>query len=177
VRRRATGVHRALRDALVVEVGDLLAQVVILEQCRPPTTRLEGVIGVVQPSALRGREVLPLLTSRGLPAADGISCGRTQIGATLIWLRWQRFPRGGRFVERRRLRTGCARDVFGAVLLQTFSSLLDLVLGVFDNALDGLFGSAVLRHGAPSVTQRVKQEPLTGPVDARLRQLSRRIIS
>jgi hypothetical protein len=44
-------VHHALRDAFVVEVRDLLAQVVVLEQDRSPGTGLERVVGVAQPYA------------------------------------------------------------------------------------------------------------------------------
>ena len=117
VRRGAAGVHRTLRDALVVEVHDLLPQVVILQQRRAACPRLQGVVGVVQPRALGGGEVLALLTPRGLPAADGKPGGGSQIGAALIGLGRQRFPRGGRFLERRRLQTRCARDVARAVLL------------------------------------------------------------
>ncbi len=41
VGRRAARVHDALRDALVVEVGDLLAEVEVLQQRRPAVTGLE----------------------------------------------------------------------------------------------------------------------------------------
>ena len=46
VRRRAARVHHALGDALVVEVGDLLAQDEVLEQRRPAQARLERVLVV-----------------------------------------------------------------------------------------------------------------------------------
>ena len=49
VRRCAAGVHDALRDALVVEVRDLLPQVEVLEQCRSPVACLERVVGVGEP--------------------------------------------------------------------------------------------------------------------------------
>ena len=49
VRAGAAGVHDPLGDALVVEVGDLLAQVVVLQQRRPARPGLQRVVGVAQP--------------------------------------------------------------------------------------------------------------------------------
>ena len=51
VRAGAAGVHDPLGDALVVEVGDLLAQVVVLEQSRPARAGLQRVVAVAQPDA------------------------------------------------------------------------------------------------------------------------------
>ena len=49
VRGGAARVHDALGDALMVEVGDLLPQVEILEKRRTPVAGLERVVGVGQP--------------------------------------------------------------------------------------------------------------------------------
>ena len=69
VRRGAAGVNDPLGDALVVEVGDLLAQVEVLEQRRPAIAGLERMVGVGQPQALRRRQVLP--RRRGDLGQDG----------------------------------------------------------------------------------------------------------
>ena len=61
MRPGAAGVHHALRDPLVVEVGDLLAQVVVAQQHRSAGPGLERVVGVGDPDALRGGEVLAVL--------------------------------------------------------------------------------------------------------------------
>ena len=52
----AAGVHDPLRDPLVVEVGDLLAQVVVLQQGRAALAGLQRVVGVAQPGALGRRQ-------------------------------------------------------------------------------------------------------------------------
>ena len=46
------GVHHPFRDALVVEVGDLLAGVEILQQRRAAFADRQRVVGVVDPNAL-----------------------------------------------------------------------------------------------------------------------------
>ena len=56
VRGGAAGVHHALRDALVVEVGDLLPQVEVLQQRRAARARLQRVVGVGQPQTLGRRQ-------------------------------------------------------------------------------------------------------------------------
>ena len=153
---RAAGVHRALGDTLVVEVGDLFPQVVILQQRRPATPGFQRVVGVVEPRTLCGGEVLPLLSPRRLTSADGEARGCAQIWSALIGFWRKRLPRTGRLVERRRLRTGCAGDVLRAVLLQPLGGFLHLVLRVFDDALDGLFCSAVGCHGLPLIAKQAR---------------------
>ena len=59
----AAGVDDALGDALVVEVGDLLAQVMVLQQHRAARTRLQRVVRVGEPHALGRGEVLALLSA------------------------------------------------------------------------------------------------------------------
>ena len=54
----AARVHDALRDALVVEVGDLLAEVEVLEQRRAALAGLQRVLVVVDRNALVRRERL-----------------------------------------------------------------------------------------------------------------------
>ena len=70
VGRGATSVHHPLRDAFVIEVGDLLPEVEILQQRRPALAGLERMIGVGQSGALRRRQVVPSLrTGIDTPAA------------------------------------------------------------------------------------------------------------
>ena len=65
VRPGTARVDHALRDALVVEVGDLLAQVVVLQQRRSALARLQRVVGVAQAGALGGGEEGALLADVG----------------------------------------------------------------------------------------------------------------
>ena len=68
----ATGVDDTLRDALVVEVRDLLAEVEILQERRPALPRLQRVISVRQAhSVCRGQPV----TGLGAPTAHAVAGG------------------------------------------------------------------------------------------------------
>ena len=58
VGRRAPGVHHALGNALVVEVGDLLPEDEVFQERRAAGCDLEGVLVVVDPQALVGGEEL-----------------------------------------------------------------------------------------------------------------------
>jgi hypothetical protein len=58
VRAGAARVHDALRDALVIEVRDLLAQHEVLEQRRPAQAGLERALVVGDGHALVGGEAL-----------------------------------------------------------------------------------------------------------------------
>jgi hypothetical protein len=58
VRAGTAGVHHALRDALMVEVDDLLPQVEVFQQRRAASARLERVIGVGQAQTLGGSQKL-----------------------------------------------------------------------------------------------------------------------
>jgi hypothetical protein len=58
VGRRTPGVHHALRDALVIEVGDLLPKDEVLQERRAAGANLEGILVVVDPQALVGGEEL-----------------------------------------------------------------------------------------------------------------------
>ena len=60
VRRRTARMDDALGDALVVEMGNLLAQDEIFEQGGAARPRLEGVLVVVDPQTLVGGQELPL---------------------------------------------------------------------------------------------------------------------
>jgi hypothetical protein len=60
----APGMHHPFRDALVIEVGDLLAQVKILEQRRAAVPGLQRMVGVRQAEPLSGGQVVA-----GLPPA------------------------------------------------------------------------------------------------------------
>ena len=67
----AAGVHHPLRDALVVEVGDLLPEVEVLQQRRAAGAGLQRVVGVRQPQALRrGQELTGL--SAGIHTAGSV---------------------------------------------------------------------------------------------------------
>jgi len=61
MRCRAAGMDHPLRDPLMIEVGDLLPQMKILQQRRAPRTGLEGMVGVGQPQPLRRRQILTTL--------------------------------------------------------------------------------------------------------------------
>ena len=61
VRAAPARVHDPLGDALVVEVGDLLAEVEVLDQRRSALAGLERVVGVGQPGPERGRQRVALL--------------------------------------------------------------------------------------------------------------------
>ena len=52
----AAGVHDALGDALVIEMGDLLAEDEILEQGRPALSALQRILVVGDRRALIGRK-------------------------------------------------------------------------------------------------------------------------
>ncbi len=58
VRRRAAGVDDALGNALVVEMGDFLAQDEVFEQRRPAQAGLEGILVVCDRHPLVGRQRL-----------------------------------------------------------------------------------------------------------------------
>ena len=76
----AAGVHHALGDALMVEVGDLLPQVVVLQQGRAALPGLQRVVGVAEPQALRRGEERTLLgqvrRARRRAALRSASAGR-----------------------------------------------------------------------------------------------------
>ena len=77
VRRGAAGVHHALRDALVVEVGDLLPQVKVFQQRRAASACLQRVIGVRQPQTLgRGQKLTRLRTGIRVGALAVRDAGR-----------------------------------------------------------------------------------------------------
>ena len=99
---RAAGVHDPLGDALVVEVGDLLPQVVVLQQHRSARPGLQRVVGVVQPGTLRRRQVGAALGDRPLGARRSAwPVGLTVSGPGLVRLGRQRPTRLGRLGYRR----------------------------------------------------------------------------
>ena len=116
VRAGAARVHHPLGDALVVEVGDLLAQVVVLQQRRSALPRLERVVGVAQPQrpGTVVRNAPCWATSAG--AASVVGAGRrTAVGAGLVGLRRQRALRLGGFGEGGRLRRRGTRHERGVL--------------------------------------------------------------
>ena len=86
VRGGTAGVHHALRDALVVEVGDLLPQVKVLQQRRAASARLQRVIGVRQAQTLgRGQKLTglgPWIRVGALAVRDAGRAGWS--GSTLV---------------------------------------------------------------------------------------------
>jgi hypothetical protein len=61
VRPGAASVDHALRDALVVEVHDLLAEMEVVHQRRPALPHLQRIVGVRQTLTLRRRQELTVL--------------------------------------------------------------------------------------------------------------------
>nr|BFF04185.1 hypothetical protein GCM10020241_58600 [Streptoalloteichus tenebrarius] len=57
VRARAARVHHPFGNAFVVEVGDLLPRVEVLQQGRPALTDGQRVVGVVDPHPLVGGQL------------------------------------------------------------------------------------------------------------------------
>ena len=115
VRPGAARVHHPLGDALVVEVRDLLAQVVVLEQGRPALARLQRVVGVAQPqhpgrsSGRRPagpRRSAQRPSRRRSPYAGRVRPGRAWAAAAL---------RLGRLLEAGRFRRRSTRDGRGVV--------------------------------------------------------------
>ena len=89
MRRGAARMDDPLRDPLVVEVGDLLAEVEVLEQRGAPLPGAQRVVGVVDPNSLIGSQVgsgrpavlfqLRLLVVLVRPPIGGVTtrhCGR-----------------------------------------------------------------------------------------------------
>ncbi len=103
VRSCAPGVHDPLRDPLVVEVRDLLAQVVVLEERGPTLAGLERVVGVPQACSLGGRQEGALLGDVGRRRSGVGTRGRTTVGGRLVGFRRQWSLGLGRLLERGRL--------------------------------------------------------------------------
>lgn len=89
----APGGHHPLRNPFVVEVHDLLAQMVVLEQDRAARSGRQGVVGVVRPRPLCGRQVRAALRHARLVRPGGLA-GRTHgLRSGLVRLRGQRLRR------------------------------------------------------------------------------------
>ena len=80
----SAGVHDPFRNAFVVEVGDLLPKVEVLQQAWTPLACLEGVVGVREPQSLGGGEEFARLGARAdtvrfaggdVCGTDGLRCG------------------------------------------------------------------------------------------------------
>ena len=76
MRAGATGVDHALRDALAVEVLQLLLEVVVLQQHRAAGAGLERMVGLGAAHALRGGQVFALLREVGAVGVDRAAGGR-----------------------------------------------------------------------------------------------------
>ena len=111
VRGGTAGVYHALRDALVVEVGDLLAQVEVFQQRRAASTRLQRVIGVGQTQTLgRGQKLTGLGTWIGFGALAVRDASRTGWSGSIL----VGFTRCGH-VKTPWNRRGCSRNVHGVI--------------------------------------------------------------
>lgn len=89
----APGGHHPLRNPFVVEVHDLLTQMVVLEQDRAARSGRQGVVGVVRPRPLCGRQVRAALRHARLVRPRGLA-GRTHgLRSGLVRLRGQRLRR------------------------------------------------------------------------------------
>lgn len=106
----AAGVHHPLRDALVVEVHHLLAQMVVLEEDRTPGPRLEGMVRVRQAAALGVGETAAALGHAGLVGAGGLAGRRDGVRAGLVGLGGRRITGLDRLGDRRRLGSRLAGD-------------------------------------------------------------------
>ena len=84
---RAARVDHPLGDALVVEVGDLLAQVVVLQQGRAARPGLERVVGVGETGPGRGREVGPGLGPGSVGGTRRLAGGGHRLGGALVRVR------------------------------------------------------------------------------------------
>lgn len=69
----APGGHHPLRNPFVVEVHDLLTQMVVLEQDRAARSGRQGVVGVVRPRPLCGRQVRAALRHARLVRPGGLA--------------------------------------------------------------------------------------------------------
>ena len=110
-------VHDPLGDALVVEVRDLLAEMMVLQQRRPALPRLQRVVGVAQAQTLGRRQEGTLLGHVGRGGVGLCAGRRTSVGAGLVGLGWQWALRLGGLREAGRLRgrgTGDERCVVPA---------------------------------------------------------------
>ncbi len=84
-----------LGDALVIEVRDLLAEVMVLQERGSAAPRPQGVLGGAQAGPVRGGEELALLGSGALGSAGLLSGGRASLRGGLIGLGRQRAARLG----------------------------------------------------------------------------------
>ncbi len=125
----ATGVDHALRDPLVVEVGDLLAEVVVLHEQGATLTRAQRMAGLAQARTLRCGEVLALLGAGvGLTGSDVEgTAGRRVGGRGSLGIRRLRGSGGGGRLGN--LRGVAARGTGGRVTLRGRGGLRGLVLG------------------------------------------------
>ena len=99
----AARVHDPLGDAFVIEVADLLAQVMVLQQRRPTPTHPQRVIAVPQPRAVgRGQELA--LLAHGFRGQSSGRTGRSpRVRTGLVRLGRQRTARDRRLLVRGRL--------------------------------------------------------------------------
>ena len=91
----------ALWDALVIEMGDLLAEVVVLHEQWATLSGTEGMIGVAESSTLCGGEVFTLLSVGIRTDVHGAAGRGVGLRGGLIGLAWQWWNRSGWLVELR----------------------------------------------------------------------------
>ena len=122
VRAGAAGVHDPLGDALVVEVGDLLAQVVVLQQGRPARPGL-AASGRCRAAARRWTVVrkAPCCPSVGGHGSEVGPGRRDRGGGLVLGRRGQRLVRRGRLPEGDRLGGGSAGGRRGGLVLRRWA--------------------------------------------------------
>ena len=154
MRAGATGVHDPLGDALVVEVRDLLAQVVVLQQRRAARPRLQRVVGVGQPEPLGGREVRTALGARVLRRPGGLAGRRHRLRRPLVRLGRRRLARRRRLLQRGRFGRRHTR----------YGGRGHLLLRLRCCAVAGRVSSS---HDAPLLGQVVNSSPTPSPAGPR----------
>lgn len=107
---RAAGVHHPLGDPFVVEVGDLLPQVVVLQQHRAPRAGLEGMVGVGKAVALGGGKKGARLSHPDPVPAGGLAGAAHGLRRVLVRLGRQRAAHLGGLLHCRGLRRRLARN-------------------------------------------------------------------
>lgn len=105
---RSAGMDDSFRDALMIEVRDLLSQVMILEEGWSPRSCLEGMVRVIEPGALSRGQPAALLGLIFLRVVAGCPGRRRGTRSALVLLRRQRFTRCRRFFEVRSAGAGFA---------------------------------------------------------------------
>src|SRR5699024_502945 len=105
-----SGMDDAFGDPLVVEMGDLLPQMMVLQEHRTALPGLKGIVRIAQPPALSRGVVFALLAlARSVVVAQRACRGRRPGPALVRFRLWRRLRSLG-LVDVRRLCRGLARN-------------------------------------------------------------------